>query len=116
MLYQLLKKGVAFEWDTACQTALNKLKELLTTAPILCYIQFGPNVQFIWETDASSAGLGAVLAQRKEDGQVHPVAYASRTLNPQERNYGITALEILAVFWAEKLFRPYTGKPLHCIY
>lgn len=33
--YHLMKKGVAFEWDTACQTALNMLKELLTTAPVL---------------------------------------------------------------------------------
>ena len=61
-LYQLMKKGVAFEWDAACQTAFNKLKELLTTAPVLCYPQFGPDAQFILETDASSLGLGAILA------------------------------------------------------
>jgi hypothetical protein len=73
-----MKKGVAFEWD-ACKTALKEL----TTAPVLSYPHFGPDAQFILETDASSFGLGVVLAQ-KQDGQVHPVAYASHTLNPQE--------------------------------
>ena len=55
-----MKKGVAFEWDTACKTAFNTLKELLTRAPVLSYPQFGPDTQFILETDASSFGLGAV--------------------------------------------------------
>ena len=57
--------------------------------------------------DANLLGLVAILAQKQGDGQVHPVAYASRTLNPQEKNYGITEMETLAVIWAAKHFRPY---------
>ena len=67
-----MKKGVAFEWDATCQTAFNKLKELLTTAPVLCYPQFGPDAQFVLETDANSFGFGDILAL-KQDGQLWPM-------------------------------------------
>ena len=59
------------------------------------------------ETDASTLGIGAVLVQKQQDGYVHPVAYASRTLNLHEHNYAITELETLALVWALKQFRPY---------
>ena len=51
--------------------------------------------------------LGAVLAQKQEDNSVRPVAYASRTLHPHEKNYGISEMEALGVVWAVKHFRPY---------
>ena len=89
---QLTRKGVHFRWSTECQQAFETLKSLLITSPVLAY----PKVEkpFILETDASILGLGAILSQRQSDGQVHPVAYASRSLNQAERNYGITELEL----------------------
>ena len=56
------------------------------------------------ETDASKEGLGAVLTQRHEDNTVHPIAYASRSLQPHEKNYGISELEALGVVWAVRHF------------
>jgi len=53
------------------------------------------------------SGLGAVLAQEQADGQVHPIAFSSRSLSVHERNYGITELETLGLVWAVKIFRPY---------
>ena len=104
-LHTLTRKDVAFKWNEDCQKAFDHLKNLLTKSLLLSYPDF--TQPFLLETDASIDGLGAVLAQRKADKFVHPVAYASRTLLPHERNYGISELEGLGVVWAVKHFRHY---------
>ena len=104
-LHGLTKKDVPFIWATECQAAFSRLKNILTSSPILAYPNFSQ--PFMLETDASGAGLGAVLAQRTADGTPHPIAYASRSLQGHERNYGITELEGFRVVWAVKHFRPY---------
>ena len=81
------------------------LKDLLVTPPVLVYPDF--NKGFVLHTDASIEGLGAVLEQEQEDGKLHPVAYASRSLSKSEKNYGITELEVLGVVWGAKHFRAY---------
>ena len=74
---------------------------------MLAYPRFGPSEEFVIETDASTVGLGAVLAQKQPDGTVHPIAYASHFLQPPERSYGISELETLGLVWAVKHFRLY---------
>ena len=78
----------------------------MVSAPVLAYPQFSSPHPFILETDASTKGLGAVLAQQ-DDGKVHPIAFASRSLTCAEQNYAITELETLGIVWVVKLFRPY---------
>ena len=102
-LHSLTKKDVPFTWTSECQQIFGKLKCLLTTSPVLAYPNF--KEKFLLETDASISGVGAVLAQKQADGTVRPIAYASRTLQTHEKNYGITELEGLGVVWAVKHFR-----------
>ena len=104
-LFNLTKKNSLFAWTSLCQETFDKLRKLLTSAPVLVYPDF--RVPFILETDASIAGLGAVLAQKQADGLVQPIAYASRTLQDHEKRYRITELEGLGVVWAVKHFQPY---------
>lgn len=104
-LHALTKKDVSFHWTSECQLAFENLRHLLTSSPVLAFPDFGK--RFVLETDASGAGLGAVLAQEQADGSVRPITFASRSLQPHEKNYGITELEGLGVVWAVKHFRPY---------
>jgi hypothetical protein len=104
-LHALTKKEVPFLWTPKCQSAFVELKKLLTHSPVLSFPDFAE--PFILETDASGAGMGAVLAQKQGDGTVRPIAYANRSLQPHEKNYGITELEGLGVVWEVKQFRPY---------
>ena len=77
----------------------------LTSSPVLAYPKF--DRCFVLETDVSGIGLGAVLSQIQDNGELHPLAFASRALSPCEINYGITELETLAVVWAMSHFRTY---------
>ena len=65
------------------------------------------NRPFILYTDASKKGLGAILAQEGQDKRIHPVTFISYKNNRHERNYPITDLEGLAVFWAVKKLKRY---------
>ena len=99
----LLKKDSPFHWTSDCERAYQQLKDSLISSPVLTYPRFNSGDPFVLETDASILGLGAILFQRQEDGKIHPIAFASRSLNVHEKNYGITELETLGLVWAARL-------------
>lgn len=99
-----LTGNVPFDWTPACEEAFTTIKQRLVSAPILaCPVWSQP---FQLHTDASRLGLGAMLTQ-VIDGHERVILYASRKLNNQERNYGISELECTAVVWACDHLRPY---------
>ena len=104
-LHELTRNGAEFVWNRECQAAFDTLAGKLVQAPVLAYPSF--DKAFTLETDASIEGIGAVLSQPQDDGQLHPIAYASRALSPQERKYAITELETLAVVWTISHFHSY---------
>ena len=104
-LYALTRKDAPYRWTAECESAFNHLKSCLITAPIFVYPDF--NKDFVLETDASNAGLGAILSQVQNDGKLHPLVYASCALSKSEKNYPVTELETLAVVWGVTHFRYY---------
>ncbi|KAA3470338.1 DNA/RNA polymerases superfamily protein [Gossypium australe] len=95
---RLLQKDVQFEWTEKCQKSFEKLKALLTEAPVL--VQSEPGKEFVVFSDASLNGLGCVLMQ---EGQV--IAYVSRQLKPHEMNYPTHDLELATIVFALKIWR-----------
>jgi hypothetical protein len=96
----LLKNDTKFNWSSECNEAFEKLKVLLTTAPVLAQ----PDIEKPFDVycDASGSGLGCVLMQ---EGRV--IAYASRQLRRHEEHYPTHDLELAAMVHALKIWRHY---------
>lgn len=103
-LTHLLGNDIPFIFNKDCMESFCKLKEALTTAPIVQPPDW--KLPFELMCDASDFALGAVLGQRKEKA-LHVIHYASRTLDDAQVNYTTTEKELLAVVFAFDKFRPY---------
>jgi hypothetical protein len=109
-LCNLLTKENVFEWTEQCEKAFVKLKNLLTSAPIIQPPDW--SLPFEIMCDASDYAVGAVLGQRK-DKKPYVIYYASKTLNSAQMNYTTTEKELLAVVFACDKFRSYlVGSPV----
>jgi hypothetical protein len=95
IFYRLLNKDVKFIWSEKEKENFKEIKRLWAENLELTIPD--PNKTFVLETDASLTGLGACLSQGGKS-----VAYISRTLTPEEKNYGITEREVLAALLAMK--------------
>ena len=72
----------------------------------------------IVETDASDYALTAIISSRTPNGEIHPIAFHSRSFNPAEVNYNTHDKELLAIFKAFKHWRQYlegSGTPIDIV-
>ena len=90
-------KSQPLELPSDALAAFQELKMKCLTALVLAFTDF--KKPFPLETDASIEGLGAVLSQKQDDGQYHPIAYASHGLKGGEFKYHSSKLEFLALKW-----------------
>lgn len=97
-------RSIKVEWHDPQSRAFEMLKRRLETAPILRLPDF--KKPFILRTDASDIGIAAVLMQQ-EASVKHPMAYASRKLQPREVSYSTIEKECLALVWAVQNFQAY---------
>ncbi|KAG1168581.1 hypothetical protein G6F71_009002 [Rhizopus microsporus] len=106
-LTKLLKKSEPFVWNDEQQIAFEYLKWSLSAPRVLAYPD-REKIQIL-TTDASTRGIGAILSQSRDgsSNEERVIAYASRTLRNGEKNYSVTHLEALALFWGVNYFRHY---------
>ena len=96
---------IQVQWTEECDRAFNKLKQQLCSAPVLSSPDFSR--PFLLQTDVSERGVGAVLSQRSDQGEDHPIAYLSKKLLPREERYSTIEKECLAIKMATNIFRTY---------
>ncbi|XP_011860718.1 PREDICTED: uncharacterized protein LOC105557922 [Vollenhovia emeryi] len=104
-LQNLLKKTVDYKFDIECERAFETLKKELTSAPVLKL--YDPAAETELHTDASSAGYGAILLQRRGNQPWAPVAYFSKSTNEAESKYHSYELEMLAIVKSIERFHLY---------
>ncbi len=107
-LNKLRKKDVKFVWSSECEDSVTKLKEALTSAPVLAY--WDPAYETVLHTDASAYAVGGWLGQKApgaDDSELRPILYYSRKMKDAELNYGVHEQELLALVEMLRICRPY---------
>ena len=99
-LHELLQKYTHWHWGSAQSQAFEESKALLQSSQVP--VHYDSRLPLVLSCDASSYGIGAV-----PDGSDKPVAFASRTLAPAERNYAQIEREGLAIIFGVTKFHKY---------
>ena len=115
-LTRLTRKSVPWHFSEEARKAFNTLKQAFTTAPVLRHWE--PDRQITVETDASDYAIAGILSITTDSGELHPVAFHSRTLTGAELNYDTHDKELLAIFEAFRTWRHYlegSGIPIDVV-
>ena len=102
-LHDLTKKHIPWSWGTPQQEAFDTLRTAFTSSPVLAL--WDPDRPTRIEVDASGFATGGALLQKLDDGQWHPIAFRSASMQPAERNYEIYDREMLAIIEALRDWR-----------
>jgi hypothetical protein len=103
-LFELMKKDIAFVWNSDYQQAFEALKRTLVAAPVLVRPDF--KKPFCLDVDWSPKGVGAILSQR-EGKLERVVAYANKGLTSAQRKFHPMEGECYTLIWGIMHFRQY---------
>lgn len=104
-LNNLLRQKTTWRWTKACSDAFTAAKEQIVSSNVLTHYDTTLPVRLA--ADASAYGIGAVISHVMEDGSERPIAFASRTLKPSERNYAQVEKEALSLVFGVCKFHSY---------
>jgi hypothetical protein len=92
----ITSKKKKFQWNKKNLVEFHKLKEILTSPPVLAYPN--PYKQFFGECDANDYdAIGGLLSWKGDNGTLHPIYYYSKTLSKAEVNYSTTEKQLLDI-------------------
>ncbi|XP_057756163.1 uncharacterized protein LOC130975374 [Arachis stenosperma] len=102
--FNLMKKGMAFEWTPACEEAFQHFKQILAAPPVLGKPRDGEPLYLYLAV--TSEALAAVLV--REDGKAQqPVYFISRALQGAELRYSKLEKLALALLTSSRRLKQY---------
>ena len=104
-LTHLTQKDTPWDFSDKCCLSFSLLKNAFMTALVLTH--WRPDLPIIVETDASDYALAIILSIQEVNGDIHPIAFHSRTFSATELNYDLHDLELLAIFDTFKIWQHY---------
>jgi hypothetical protein len=107
-LFAMTHVDAVFDWTDECQRAFDCLKQKLMEEPVLRAAD--PTKDYFCQSDASDKQISMTLLQEDENKQLHPIAYASKTLNKAQCNYSTAEKECLALVWGLEHFNLYLDR------
>ena len=109
-LYRLLRKTERFTWTPEAQEALDRLKALLTHAPILTPPIDGEPL-YLYVAATTQVVSAVIVVERQEEGQAlpvqRPVYYISEVLSETKTRYPQIQKLLYAVVLARRKLRHY---------
>jgi len=112
-LTKALKKGMKFTWTEEMKTTFCSLKEAIINITSLYIPDPERPFEIFGDVSEQRNALGGALMQQDPCvGWLRPVAFASRTLTKEERNYPIREKELLAAIFLLKHWCPYVSETI----
>ena len=113
-LTRLTKKNARFQWTSVEQSAWQSIKDSLVSAPVLSHPDLDKPFWLI--TDSSAYCIGAILAQKDDNGKLHPVSFGSSILSETQRRWSTVQRELYAlVHFCEKYSTYLLNRDFHVI-
>ena len=99
-LVDLTRKGTLFTWQDEHESAMQALKDAITTSPALISIDYTSDLAIYLSIDSSWCSVGWILAQDCTDGRRCPTRFGSIAWNERETWYSQAKLELYGLFRA----------------
>ena len=106
-LYRLLRKGTKFRWEHKQELAMEGLKEILKSPPILRQVDYDCNRPVVVTVDTSPIAIGWAIGQDDAEGKRFAIRFGARILTERQRAYPQVKRELLGALTAMKADRNY---------
>ncbi len=113
-LFEVLKKGVPFQWTKEMEESFTKIRQELLNNAILYHPDL--NKPFFITTDASKNSVAHSVSQLDDNNVLRPISFFSKTLSKQERKWNSNEKECWSLVLAFRRNRHLLGaSKIYCV-